>query len=278
MLEKVGIKMHRVALGKNDLATIDRGIATLKGLITKRTISKEGGNWVEELQPATRSYNHNAHSHLGGEPPEDVENNDSLQFQLQAQAARDSDKQTTTTQNTTMKLLDAGNYRVEVKSKLKGFAKERSFKPKYEEQVRQFASFNGRNRVDTQGRESIASRAKPVPYDSNIISYKENATSGDSRLEGRKREATIQVATDISTRVLTRATNIGTITKGLTDEQKEILKTNKLTTKKFIQLHADMFTLENNTVTRKEIRKKLGAIPFSTVAKRLKRLRERGGT
>ncbi len=200
MLEKVGINMDRVELGKNDISTIERGIATLKGLITRRTITQGGGNWVEELQTATYSYNNTGHQHLGDEPPEDVETNDSLQFQLHAQAARDRDTQTTATQKETLKLLDAGTYRVEVNNKVKGFAKERSFKPKFQERIRQLApeqNNSGRYVTDTRGEETLKSRIRQVPAGSTSITIQPNAIGGNTQRDPAKINATMALAKEI---------------------------------------------------------------------------------
>jgi transposase InsO family protein len=66
MLETQGIKIFREAVSKNDLATLDRAIATLKQIITRRVVSQGTGNWVEELQTGVRSYNMTAHTHISG--------------------------------------------------------------------------------------------------------------------------------------------------------------------------------------------------------------------
>ncbi len=64
MLENVGIHMVRISDSKNDLATLDRAMSTLKTIITRRTITKGAGNWAEELEKTTASYNGVEHEHL----------------------------------------------------------------------------------------------------------------------------------------------------------------------------------------------------------------------
>jgi len=52
------------------------------------------------------------------------------------------------------KLSNKGGFRVEEVSKLKGFAKERSFKPKFQERIRISKSVDGRYVADTLGKNS----------------------------------------------------------------------------------------------------------------------------
>ena len=67
LLRTKRIKNLRVAEGRNDIATIDRAIATLKMIITRRTITTGAGNWANELKAATASYNNTGHTHLDSE-------------------------------------------------------------------------------------------------------------------------------------------------------------------------------------------------------------------
>jgi hypothetical protein len=273
MLETQGIKIFREAVSKNDLATLDRAIATLKQIITRRVVSQGGGNWVEELQTGVRSYNKTAHTHLGMQTPESVEGNDSLRFDLQQQASKDGDTQSAVTKKREQRLTDATTYRAPVVSKLKGFAVERSFKPKFEEEVRELERIEGRYVVDKKGRKTLAARAKPVPADSNLVEFDKNTTSGDARIETKRKEATFAMAKDVAATIGTEGKDITSVTKSLTAEQRTILKENKIDTKKMIELHSDIFGREGRIIKIK--RKNLAAIPFNTIKERLKRLRER---
>ncbi len=111
-----------MAEGVNDIATVDRAIATLKLLITKRTITTGAGNWAEELNAATASYNNTGHTHLDLETPGSVEDNDQLQFQLQVQAGKDHDEANKRANKQNDKIVPGASYRVEEVSKIKGRA------------------------------------------------------------------------------------------------------------------------------------------------------------
>ncbi len=87
MLVTSQIKQLRFAEARNDIATIDSAIASLKLLITKRTITTGAGNWAQELKAATASYNKSPHEHLGMEQPSSVEGT-SCNFNCRSSLAR----------------------------------------------------------------------------------------------------------------------------------------------------------------------------------------------
>ena len=158
MLTARGIENLRVSEGKNDIATLDRAIATLKLLLTRRTLTTGAGNWAAELKAATDSYNNTGHTHVGLEAPGTVEENDQLQFQLQVQAGKDHDEQDKVARRRLKKIPEGASYRVPEISKLAGFAKERSFKPRFQEGIRTLdpeESTDGRYVTDTTGRQTL---------------------------------------------------------------------------------------------------------------------------
>ena len=113
---------------------------------------------------------------------------------------------------------------------MKGLA-DRSFKPKYEEEIRTLQARDGRYVVDTQGRKTVASRVLPVPAASNRLSFDENLIAGDARLEEQRREATMPLVRDILARILLQPTPLNTVTKKMTAAQRALVTANKLTTK-----------------------------------------------
>jgi hypothetical protein len=250
MLTDKGIDMVRVAEGRNDIATIDRAIATLKLLITKRTITTGAGNWAQELAKATSGYNKTGHTHLGLEAPGTVQNNESLQFEMQVQSGKDNDAQEKVSSKTNKNLEDAESYRIEEVSKLRGFAKGRSFKPKFQERIRQIdtAQSGGRYVVDTLGERTLRSRIKPVQTNSTSITIPE--TGGNTQRDPARIELTLGLAKTILGKIV-GSTDIARITKELTAEQKKLMKENKLTqTRKFLELHSRLFKIVGRKVTK----------------------------
>ncbi len=249
MLTTKGIENLRVSEGKNDIATLDRAIATLKLLLTRRTLTTGAGNWAAELKTATESYNNTGHTHLGLEAPGTVEENDQLQFQLQVQAGKDHDEQDKVARRRLKKIPEGASYRVPEISKLAGFAKERSFKPRFQEGIRTLdpeESTDGRYVTDTTGRQTLKSRIKVVPANSTAITT--TKPGGNTQRDPAKIEATIELATAILMNI-TDSKNIAMITRELSAEDKTLMRTHRLTnTKKFLQLHSNLFTIEGRKV------------------------------
>ena len=273
MLNAKGINNTRVAEGRNDIATLDRAIATLKLLITKRTLTPSGGNWAAELKAATASYNDIGHTHLDGETPGSVKDNKQLQFQLQVQSGRDNDTQDKASRKNIEKIIPEGSFRVEEKSKLRGFAKARSFKPKYQQEIRKLAaeqSLSGKYVTDTTGRMTMRSRIKPIPEDSTDINIPTVTQGGSTQRDPNRINATLELAMRIREKLPNNTQlDIAAITKGLTVADKTLMKTYRVgQTRKFLELHTKLFkitgrkaervgpTPQENIETVKEIRKK----------------------
>jgi transposase InsO family protein len=251
MLDTKGIDILRVSEGKNDIATLDRAIATLKLLLTRRTLTTGAGNWAVELKAATESYNNTGHTHLGFEAPGTVEDNDQLQFQLQVQAGKDHDQQDKVARRKNKKITEGASFRVPEISKLAGFAKERSFKPKFQQDIRTLApegTTAGRYVTDTTGKQTLKSRIKVVPATSTAITIKR--PGGNTQRDPAKIEATIELALEIHANIRD-SKNIAMITRELSARDKILMRTHRVTnTKKFLQLHANLFTIDGRIVRR----------------------------
>ncbi len=88
--------MVRVSDSKNDLATLDRAMSTFKSIITRRTITKGAGNWAQELERDTASYNGVEHEHLPVAPGT-VETTKQARLQSLRQSGKDTDIHTPVT-------------------------------------------------------------------------------------------------------------------------------------------------------------------------------------
>ena len=81
MAERHGIVI-RYKENKNDLATLDSAISTLKSILTRRVITVGASNWAKELPAATESYNELPHEHLQGVDPNLATSNKDVIFSL----------------------------------------------------------------------------------------------------------------------------------------------------------------------------------------------------
>ena len=178
----------RVGEGRNDLATLDNSIGGLRRILTRRTATPDGGNWAEELAAATEGLNRTPRDHLGGEAPEDVEDNKSLRFDLQKQAGRDAEKQDSLTRKRREKLQEAGAFRAPVETKqLKGLQR-RGFKPTFEAgPPRKLVRLEGDEVVDSQGRRSRIKEVLPAAPDSTAVREPAGPPArGDARMTARR--------------------------------------------------------------------------------------------
>jgi hypothetical protein len=249
-LKEKGITMHRVSESKNDLATLDRAMGTLKVILTKRTVTIGAGNWIQELKKATISYNNTAHEHLDDEAPNDVQDNKSLQFELQVQAARDHDTQTKLDTRRQKKAEENGYFREETAASkvLKGL-RPRGHKPKYDEEVRTIDRIDGRHVYDTEGRKSLIKRILPVPEDTVDVAFPTSALKGDERKKKAQLEATAELATKVAGVLKNGAKDIAQLSGIINTTDKATLRANKLSMRKFLEIHSGTFKLQGRKAT-----------------------------
>ena len=78
----------REKVGKNDIATVDRAMGTLKDMLARRGAdAAAGGDWLTELPKAVASYNKLDHSALHDNAPGEIEGDKDLRFQLRYENA-----------------------------------------------------------------------------------------------------------------------------------------------------------------------------------------------
>ena len=137
---------------------------------------------------------------------------------MQQQSSKDVDTQDEVTRKSMAKLEVGGKFRVEEASKLKGFARERAAKPKFEEQQRTVAARTGSDIRDTRGEFTSSSRAKPIPENSTALKGQDvrNTNTQSDRL---KRAATRAIATALHDR-MPDVMDITTVTKSFNAAEK----------------------------------------------------------
>lgn len=127
---------------KNGIATLDRAIQSLKA-----ALASEKGPWAETLATVVRGQNAAPTNHLCGPNPDSVAGNNVLQFRLTEQAADDRDHNTDVNDKRAAQLKRDGAYRVE--QPVTKF--ERSFKPRFSDEVHKVAHVEGGRVTDTKG-------------------------------------------------------------------------------------------------------------------------------
>jgi hypothetical protein len=250
LLKAKGITMHRVSESKNDIATLDRAIGTLKNTLTKRTVTIGAGNWAQEFKKATISYNNTTHAHLGDEAPNEVEDNKSLQFELKVQASKDHDVQHNLDTKRQAKLEASGHFREETTGAkaLKGLP-ERGHKPKYQDEVRTIDRVEGKYVYDTEGRRSLVKRILPVPDDTREVEIPAFAAGGDQRVQERQKQATAALASQLADTLAGGGKDMAQLSLSLNEAGKALLKLNKLTMRKLLTIHPETFTLQGRRAT-----------------------------
>ena len=102
----------REKVGKNDIATVDRAMGTLKDMIARRSADEAaGGDWLTELPKVIKSYNKLDHSALHQNAPGEVKDNTDLRFQLRYENAEKRMENAEQAQERKRKLETAGAFR-----------------------------------------------------------------------------------------------------------------------------------------------------------------------
>ena len=118
---------------KNARGTLDAAIKIFKQQLARIQIAERRRDWAALVPRAVAAYNDTVHSSLIGRAPDDVSNDDDLQFLLTERAAENIQKNQTLIQARAAALQRLGGFRNELGHQPRGF--ERSFKPRYGDDV-----------------------------------------------------------------------------------------------------------------------------------------------
>ena len=157
-LERLNVKTsQKMPEDINGIAVVDSNISTLKQIISREMTKDNSDSWVNYVEKAVKAYNSTPHGTTYQEAPKDVEDNSIVKFRLQQDNGR--------------KLLQNSKQLAGRKNKLeeaKGFRYmkprstwQRSFKPRYESEVRPVDSIEG-GYIISKGKRFAVSRAMPV--------------------------------------------------------------------------------------------------------------------
>ena len=173
---------HRLKMGPQDLATLDRAIGTLRATLSRRTA--EGGPWYDELDAAVASINGTEHAALFLNEPEDVIGDDDLRFDLRyknAEMAADNAEQA---QKRAKRLEAAGAFRV-LEKPLTGF-KRRAGQQNWSEEIHMVKEARHGQVVDTEGRSYPMSIVKPVSSTTAAVAAPSFAKGGSTKITERR--------------------------------------------------------------------------------------------
>ncbi len=171
---------------------------------------------------------------------------------MQVQAGKDHDDADKIARKRNKKIKEGASYRIEEASKLRGFAKERSFKQRFQTNVRQAGpEQNSRFVTDTDGEQTLRSRIKIVSGTNTSITPKPN--QGNTQRDPTRRAATLTLAKKILRTIVGDTKNLATMSKNLSEEDKIRMKAYKAKeTRKFLELHANLFTFQGKQVGKTE--------------------------
>ena len=149
---------HRLKVGLNDIAILDRTMGTVKEMLTRRQ-AELGGDWLTHLEPAVDAYNKLDHSALHDSAPREVQGNDDLRFQLRMENANKHHDNVQQAEARREQLEEKGGFRT-LKEPLA--FKRRAGIPNWSNQVHTVESVKGGTVVDTQGQSYDTRLVLPV--------------------------------------------------------------------------------------------------------------------
>ena len=139
---------HRLKVGLNDIATIDRAGGVIKDMLAKR-IAELGGDWLTHLEPTIAAYNKLDHTALHGNAPNEVMGDDELRFDLRMENANRRIENVKRAQERAAQLEEKGGFR----TLLQPMAfKRRAGIPNWSSEVHAVQSTDGGQVTDDKGK------------------------------------------------------------------------------------------------------------------------------
>lgn len=171
----------------NASAPIDRVIGTLKRAIFRRVVADEDKDWAASLQKTVDGYNATIHSNLQGRPPEEVEDDQELQFALRRANSEAMAHNALVMQHRDEKLQSKGAFRVQ--DAKRPFI--RSYQPRYGDKVHEISKVERGLVTDAQGNTFKTRHVLAVPSGSANASHTEQMRGGNAIME-RKQAAILE--------------------------------------------------------------------------------------
>ena len=166
LLEERGIQhITKDPQDPNAIGMLDRAIQLLKQALFRRVVAENNHDWAALLPATVQGLNETVHSRLNGRTPEEVKDDPELQFHLREEAGRALLKNQQIIEARGQELTRRGAFRpADAKRTF-----QRSFQPKYSDQVHPVSRVEGSNVVDDQGRKFATKRVLGVPAGSSSV-------------------------------------------------------------------------------------------------------------
>ena len=183
-LNNLGIR-HRMKVGPQDLATLDRAIGTLRATLSRRTA--EGGTWWEELDAAVKSMNESDHTALFMNEPAEVMGDEDLRFDLRYHNAEMAKENQEAAEKRGQRLRAKGAFRTLLPPKT-GF-RRRAGQQNWSEKIHTVQDVQGGRVVDTEGNSYPMSTVLAVSATTAPIAASSFAQGGSTRINEKRRIA-----------------------------------------------------------------------------------------
>ena len=166
----------------NTLAPIDRVIGTLKRSIFRRVVGDEDKDWAANLHKTVDGYNATIHSSLQGRPPDDVEDDQELQFSLRRANSEAMVHNANVIRHRDAKLTEKGAFRVQ--DPKRPFI--RSYHPRYGDAVHDVAKVEDGLVTDAQGNVYKSRHTLAVHSGSAPATHTEQMRGGNAIVERKQ--------------------------------------------------------------------------------------------
>jgi len=173
---------------KNARGALDAAIRTFKQQLARIQVAENTRDWASLIPRAVNAYNDTVHSALIGRAPEDVNGDDDLKFILTEQAAKGIQKNQALIEARGDRLQRLGGFRTELAHQPRGF--ERSFKPRYGDDVHQVSKVIGGTVYSESGQGYPTRHVLAVPSGTEAVSTE--GMHGGSEQTDRLRLQTIE--------------------------------------------------------------------------------------
>ena len=226
---------------KNARGALDAAIRTFKQQLSRIQVAENRRDWAALVPRAVAAYNDSVHSALIGRAPDEVQGDNDLKFLLTEQAADGIQKNQALIEGRADRLQKLGGFRTELPHQPRGF--ERSFKPRYDDEVHQVSKVIGGKVYSETGQGYPTRHVLAVPSTTEAVNTE--GMHGGSEQTDRLRLQTIE---PYKQRISDFLGNLGKFEFEVANYMKEIgmepLMTQGLTYRKALRLLG--FTVHGN--------------------------------
>ena len=242
MLARRGKIQWREKVGKNDIATVDRAMGTLRDTIARRSADEAaGGDWLTELPKAIASHNKLDHSALHQNAPGEVKDDKDLRFELRHENASKMYDNAAQAKERKRKLEETGAFRTLLQPTA---FKRRAGMPNWSSEVHVLTKATPAQVTDSRGHTFDARLVLPVSSTSSAV--KAVQEKGSVPRDNQRRAATdkflpflLQVARRAGDTGLT-ISNAGKMMAGR-EGFSRTLKEQRMSFKHFVDLNSEHF-------------------------------------